>query len=187
MALTLDDIIGLYRIAGTARYGMEAINQAQHALQCGVLAQEAGAHDALVTAALLHDLGHLITDTMTETAPRKDDLHEYRAVPFLRPLFPDAVILPIAMHVAAKRYLCAADPGYFDTLSPASRHSLALQGGAFEADAAARFIDQPFARDAVQLRIWDDQAKDPRRATPGWSHFRPVMARAGRREAAPQA
>lgn len=180
MALTIDAIIDLYRTAGAARYGMEAINQEQHALQCALLAQEAGAGDELVAAALLHDLGHLLTADLPESAAEKDDLHEYRAIPFLRGAFPDAVIEPIRMHVAAKRYLCLADPDYFDGLSPASRHSLQLQGGPFSDDEAAHFIMQPHARDAVQLRLWDDQAKSPTRATPGWHHFRRVLERVSR-------
>lgn len=179
MALGIAQIIHLYRTAGAARYGMEAVNQEQHALQCGLLAEEAGAACTLVAAALLHDLGHLLTHALPETAAGKDDLHEYRALPFLRGAFPDAVIEPIRLHVAAKRYLCAVDPTYREGLSAASRHSMKLQGGVFTAEEAQAFVLQPFARDAVQLRIWDDQAKSPTRATPGWEHFRPVLERAG--------
>ncbi|MBA2673906.1 phosphonate degradation HD-domain oxygenase [Ramlibacter sp.] len=178
MPMTIDQIVRLYRSAGAARYGMEAITQEQHALQCGLLAQRADAPDTLVAAALLHDLGHLLAHTLPESAAGKDDLHEYRAIPFLRGEFGDAVIEPMRLHVAAKRWLCAADPAYHDGLSPASRHSLALQGGAFTTPQAADFLAQPHAAEAVQLRRWDDQAKSPTRETPGWEHFRPVLERA---------
>ncbi|AEG93350.1 phosphonate degradation HD-domain oxygenase [Ramlibacter tataouinensis] len=178
MALNIEQIVYLYRTAGAARYGREAINQEQHALQCALLAQQAGAGDALVAAALLHDLGHLLADHLPGSAAGKDDLHEWRALPFLRGYFPDAVLEPIRLHVAAKRYLCAVEPGYGDALSPASRRSLQLQGGAFTGPEAAHFIGQPFARDAVQLRRWDDQAKSPTRETPGWHHWQPVLERA---------
>jgi phosphonate degradation associated HDIG domain protein len=185
MALGIDPIVHLYRTAGAARYGMEAINQEQHALQCGLLAQQAGASDELVAAALLHDLGHLLAHMLPETAAGKDDLHEYRAIPFLRGEFPDAVIEPIRMHVAAKRYLCAVDPKYREGLSAASRHSMKLQGGVFTPEEADQFIAQPFALDAVQLRIWDDQAKSPTRATPGWDHFKTVLRRVSIAQARP--
>lgn len=173
MALSIDDIVDLYRTAGAARYGMEAVNQEQHALQCAQLAERCGSPPALVAAALLHDLGHL-------TAPErrcdgKNDLHEFAAVPFLRGAFPDAVIEPIRRHVDAKRYLCVAEPGYWDTLSPASRRSLELQGGVFSAEQARRFIAEPFGADAVALRRWDDCAKDPSMTTPGWAHYGAVL------------
>lgn len=177
MALTIDQIIHLYRTAGAERYGMEAINQEQHALQCALLAEQAGSRPELVAAALLHDLGHLLDDGPDAT-PHQNDLHEYRAIPFLRGEFPNAVIEPIRMHVAAKRFLCVIEPEYWHSLSPASRHSLQLQGGPFDADEASRFIAQPFALDAVDLRRWDDQAKSPTRSTPGWAHFRSILERA---------
>jgi phosphonate degradation associated HDIG domain protein len=167
--------VQLYRTAGAARYGMEAISQEQHALQCGLLAQGSGAKPELVAAALLHDIGHLLTDRALETPAEQDELHEVRAIPFLRGEFPDAVIEPIRLHVAAKRFLCLTEPGYWQGLSPASRHSLDLQGGPFTAQDATRFIAQPFAMDAVDLRRWDDRAKSPTRITPGWSWFLPVL------------
>lgn len=177
MALTIAAIIDLYRTAGASRYGMEAISQEEHALQCGLLAQQAGSHDELVAAALLHDLGHLLTAELPDTPAAKDDLHEYRAIPFLRGAFPEAVIEPIRLHVAAKRYLCGVEPDYLGGLSPASKHSLLQQGGPFTDGEAADFIVQPHARDAVQLRVWDDQAKSPTRLTPGWAHFGAVLQR----------
>jgi phosphonate degradation associated HDIG domain protein len=176
MALGIEQIVHLYRTAGAARYGMEAINQEQHALQCGLLAQQAGSSPQLVAAALLHDLGHLLAESLPEEATGKDDLHEWRAIPFLRGAFPEAVIEPIRLHVAAKRYLCATDAGYWGQLSPASVRSLELQGGPFNAQDAAAFIAQPFAADAVALRRWDDLAKNPARTTPGWEHFGAVLA-----------
>lgn len=178
MALAISDIVDLYRTAGAARYGMEAINQEQHAFQCALLAQQAGSPPALVAAALLHDLGHLVRTQAPAAAEPRDDLHEYVSIPFLRGAFPEAVIQPIRLHVEAKRYLCAVSSGYRDSLSPASQRSLALQGGPFTAEEAQHFIRQPFAGEAVALRRWDDSAKDPAVSTPGWSHFEPVLVRA---------
>jgi len=184
--LTIDEIVRLYRTRGFSRYGQEAINQERHALQCGLLAQQAGASWELTAAALLHDLGHLLAEELPEQAPARDLRHEQVPIRFLRGLFPDAVLQPIRLHVEAKRFLCAMDPDYEASLSPASRHSLQLQGGAFRPDEAARFILQPHALDAVDLRRWDDQAKSPTRITPGWDHFAGVLRRASReRELAP--
>jgi phosphonate degradation associated HDIG domain protein len=176
MTLDIDQIVELYRTAGAARYGMEAINQERHALQCGLLAEQAGSSAELVAAALLHDLGHLVAPNPRLDGLPRNDLHEFIAIPFLRGTFGDGVIEPIRMHVDAKRYLCAAVSGYWDTLSPASKHSLDLQGGAFTIEEAMHFIAQPHARDAVALRRWDDCAKSPTRETPGWAHYREVLA-----------
>lgn len=177
MPLTVDQIIRLYTTEGGARYGGEALSQEQHALQCGFLAERDGASLHLVAAALLHDLGHLL-ETRDEPGAPRDDLHEYRALPFLRGEYPEAVIQPIRLHVAAKRYLCATEPGYREGLSAASQRSLDLQGGAFSQAEVARFLGEDHALDAVALRRWDDQAKILGRATPGWAHFRGVLDRA---------
>lgn len=174
MPLSIDQIVRIYRTEGAARYGMEAVDQEQHALQCAQLAEEAGAPPALVAAALLHDLGHLLEAQMSER-PARDDLHEYRGLPFLRGEYPDAVIQPIRLHVAAKRFLCATDANYQASLSPASQRSLALQGGPLVQADIDRFLAEAHAADAVRLRRWDDLAKDPRRATPGWDHYRGVL------------
>jgi phosphonate degradation associated HDIG domain protein len=179
VSLSVPDIIDLYRRAGAARYGMEAISQEQHALQCAQLAEQAGSPPELVAAALLHDLGHLVRPEPESGGEQRDDLHEFLAIPFLRGVFAEAVIQPIRLHVDAKRYLCAVSSGYREALSPASQRSLALQGGPFTADQAQDFIRQPFAGDAVALRRWDDSAKDPAVATPGWDHYREVLVRAG--------
>lgn len=180
MALDLERIVRLYRTEGSARYGMEAVSQERHALQCGLLAQQAGAPAPLVAAALLHDLGHLLAPSLPETAADKDGLHEYRCIPFLRGTFGDAVIEPIRLHVTAKRYLCWNEPGYLDALSPASRRSLDLQGGVFDDAEAAAFVAVPHAREAIELRRWDDLAKDASRATPDWDRFLGVLEDARR-------
>lgn len=185
MTLSIEDIVELYRTRGAARYGMEAIDQERHALQCALLAERAGASWELITAALLHDLGHLLADDLPRTAAGKDQRHEHRAIPLLRDLFPEAVLEPIRMHVEAKRFLCMIEPAYEPSLSPASRHSLMLQGGSFTNQQAASFIVQPYATDAVDLRRWDDYAKSPTRETPGWPHFVQIMRRASLKEAQP--
>ncbi len=174
MALTLDQLTELLDASGSQQYGGEAVSQLDHALQCAYLAEQAGEPDELVVASLLHDVGHLVApraEGSTEPDSHKDDVHQYLALPFLRGLFPDSVLEPIRMHVDAKRYLCHAQPGYWETLSPASKHSLQLQGGVFDADQAAAFLAQPYASEAVRLRRYDDQAKTPGLDVPGLDYY----------------
>ena len=172
MALSLQDIADVFARRGGEQYSGEPVTQLQHALQTAQLAEAAGANDALVTAALLHDLGHLLQDLGDTPSLRGvDDVHQYAALPFLRGLFADAVLDAIKLHVDAKRYLCAVREGYHDKLSEDSRRSLRLQGGVFDADAAQRFLAQPGAHEAVQLRLWDDLAKQAQLRTPDLQHF----------------
>lgn len=178
MALTLEEITGLFETRGAAQYGGEAINQLQHARQCAHLAERSGASPELVAAALLHDLGHLLVQREAAKEAGVDDLHQYISLSFLRGVFPDAVLEPIRMHVDAKRYLCQVDSQYQASLSPASQRSLALQGGPFSGEEAAVFMAQPFAADAVALRRWDDHAKDPGATPPDWAHYAGVLEQA---------
>lgn len=176
MSLNVDDIVGLISSRGSRQYGSEAVSQCEHALQCAALAEAAGASPELITAALLHDLGHLVHDLGDDPAQRgTDDVHQFQALPFLRGVFPESVLAPIRLHVDAKRYLCAAEPGYWDILSAASRRSLELQGGIYTLEQAETFIAQPGAHDAVSLRRWDDGAKVPGLATPGLDHYADIM------------
>ena len=172
MALTLDDITELFARRGGEQYAGEPVTQLEHALQSAALAEAEGADDELVTAALLHDLGHLLHDLgETPTLRGMDDVHQYRALPFLRGLFGENVLGAIAGHVDAKRYLCATRAGYEAALSEDSKRSLALQGGVFVPAAAGAFLARPGAERAVRLRIWDDLAKVPEQTTPPLAHF----------------
>jgi phosphonate degradation associated HDIG domain protein len=172
MALTLSDIERLFEERGGEQYSGEPVTQLQHALQTAALGEAEGARDALVTAALLHDLGHLLHD-LGETPSMRgvDDVHQYRALPFLRGLFDDEVLDAIKLHVDAKRYLCATRLGYHNSLSADSQRSLLLQGGIFSYSEAEDFIAQRGAQGAVSLRLWDDLAKDAGKVTPPLTHF----------------
>ncbi|HEY2254288.1 MAG TPA: HD domain-containing protein [Variovorax sp.] len=176
VALTLSEIETLLASRGQRQYGNEAVSQLDHALQCAWLAEQAGRPTGTIVAALLHDLGHLLTEENPGSAEQRDDLHQFLALPFLRGLFPEAVLAPIRLHVDAKRYLCATDPNYLGILSPASVRSLALQGGVYSEAQARTFIDLPFAPEAVALRRHDDEAKTPGRATPPLAHFIEMMS-----------
>jgi phosphonate degradation associated HDIG domain protein len=173
---TLSAILHILRSQGDAQYGGEPVTQLEHALQCATLARTQGASPELITACLLHDLGHLVHALGEDIAAKGvDDRHEYRAIPWLQPLFPETVIEPICLHVQAKRYLCAVNPTYRAELSPASQHSLTLQGGSFSPAEAMAFISLPYAETAVQLRVWDEQAKVSGQVTPTLDDFMPVL------------
>lgn len=178
-SLSIDDVMTLLVEQGARRYGGEAVSQLDHALQCASLAREAGEPDAMVAAALLHDYGHLVWSAEPETArtgsPAHDDRHEELAAARLAGLFGPAVLVPIRLHVAAKRYLCAVEPAYFDGLSPASVHSLRLQGGVMSDGQARAFESMPFAMDAARLRRYDDLAKRPGAPTDKLDAFRSLL------------
>src|SRR5271156_5702879 len=108
---TLEDIERLYAARGGLSYG-EGVTQTEHALQCAGLAQAAGASPSLVAAALLHDIGHLLQHEQEAAEFSVDDRHEAAGAEALAGLFGEAVWRPVALHVAAKRYLCRVEPGY---------------------------------------------------------------------------
>lgn len=178
MGLRIADIEKLFRDHGQIEYAGEGVTQMEHALQAARLAEEEEAPIELVTAAFLHDLGHLLNlQGETPSARGIDDQHQYFAIPFLRPLFRPTVIEAIRLHVDAKRALCAVEPEYYEALSQDSRRSLTLQGGIFSKEETQAFLAKPHAEDAMRVRRWDDGAKVPGAVTPPLSHFLEIAAR----------
>lgn len=178
-ATPVDPIILLERLfaaRGSGRYG-EDVTQQAHALQCAALAERDGASAALITAALLHDIGHMLTVEAAALAADGDDRHERAGADALARWFGPDITEPVALHVAAKRYLCACEAGYGERLSAASQRSLTLQGGAMFAAEAAAFARLPHAGDAIRLRRWDDAAKERDRMTPFLAHFLAIAER----------
>lgn len=155
-------ILSLYRERGGLAYDGEGVTQLQHGWQCAALAKRAHASDELELAAWLHDLGHLLTDAPgSPTLEGLDDAHERRGAEILAAVFGLHVSEPVALHVQAKRALVTSQPLYLKRLSADSTRSLALQGGLMNADEFATFEKLPHARDAMRLRVWDDDAKVP--------------------------
>ena len=178
MGLRIPDIERLFRDNGHIEYSGERVTQLEHALQSAHLAEQAEAPIELVTAAFLHDLGHMLNNQgETPTERGIDDQHQYFAIPFLRPLFRPTVIEPIRLHVDAKRALCAAEPEYYEGLSEDSKRSLTLQGGIFAKEELRAFLARPHAEDAMRVRRWDDAAKVPGAVTPALSHYLEIAAR----------
>lgn len=154
-------------------YFGEDVSILEHSLQTAMLAAEAGADRSLVVAALLHDVGHLLHDLGEDVAARGIDArHEIAGEAWLRSRFGAEVSEPVRLHVAAKRYLCAVDAGYFGELSASSRLSLELQGGVFSEAEVREFERNPYFRDAVRLRRWDDAAKDVEVLAPALETYR---------------
>ena len=151
-AASVDEVLGLYRSYANDRYD-EDITQLDHALQTAALARSEGADDALVAAALLHDVGHLLDLAQHgQRSTSTEDLgHEGRGARYLAALFPPSVTGPIALHVRAKRYRCAVDPEYHDGLSDGSRASLVLQGGPMSVAEAQTFATSPASAAAASI------------------------------------
>jgi [1-hydroxy-2-(trimethylamino)ethyl]phosphonate dioxygenase len=172
----VDKIASLFATRGNEQYAGEAVSQLEHALQGALLAEAAGAPSAEIAAVLLHDIGHLLHNLGDDCAEHGvDDKHEELGIRFLAKHLPPTVTEPIRLHVAAKRYLCSTDAGYFGTLSPASVTSLKLQGGPMSADEVRAFEANPHYRAAVALRKRDDEAKTPKLPTPPFDHYRPHL------------
>lgn len=174
-----EHVIRLFMNRGQGRYGSEQVTQLEHALQCAVLAKRQGAGSAMIGAALLHDLGHIIDDQAMPGSDTEnlDDAHEERAYGWIESNFGKAVADPVRLHVAAKRYLCTVEPAYLAKLSPASLKSFYDQGGVMSQSQIDDFRDELYAFEAVQLRRWDDVAKDPQMQTPSIEDFADLLDR----------
>ena len=160
MSAIVDDIFALFARHGAEGYG-EELSLEQHMLQSAALAESLGAPAPVVAAALLHDIGYFLHAAAGATAePGQDFAHEALGAAWLSQAFDAEVTAPVALHVEAKRYLCAVEPGYLDRLSEASKISLAVQGGVMNDAEAAAFRAHPAFETALLLRRCDDQGKD---------------------------
>jgi [1-hydroxy-2-(trimethylamino)ethyl]phosphonate dioxygenase len=172
----VDEILDLLAAQGKEAYFGEPVSVLEHCLQCAHYAEQSQASPAMIAAALLHDIGHVLHGLPEDIAQQGwDGAHEEVAAVYLARRFGEDVTETVRLHVAAKRYLCATDPSYFARLSPASVESLQLQGGVMSDEEVAAFEALPNARLAVQVRRWDDEAKIPQLEVPGLAHYRPVL------------
>ena len=171
-----EQLWAIYSSRGAGAYFGEVVTTLEHSLQAAYFAQESHAADALVLAALLHDIGHLIDSAPPELADWKSDArHEVSGSAWLAQRFGPEVSEPVRLHVPAKRYLCATDPSFLGQLSSASLRTLALQGGPMAAAEIAAFRLEPYHRDAVQLRRFDDGGKVAGLRTPDFAHYRGLI------------
>lgn len=168
----------ILRRRGAESYLGESVTMSEHMLQAAHLAEEEGASDELVAAALLHDIGHY-TNEFTDDAQDRgiDNRHQISGAAVLAPFFPLVVTECVRQHVDAKRYLCAVDPDYFSRLSQASVLTLKLQGGPMDEAEAEAFRANPHLDAIIRVRIWDEGAKEAGRQTPPFAHYEPLLRR----------
>ncbi len=167
-----DFIRWLFDKRGADAYLGEEVTMAEHMLQAAHFAAHEGAEEPLIVAALLHDVGHFTNEFGDDYIEQGvDNLHEDAGSAVLSPFFPEAVTEPIRLHVAAKKYLCADDPAYYDALSEASKRTLELQGGAMSDVERSAFESNPHFENAVRMRRWDDAGKLPGMQVAGLSHY----------------
>lgn len=171
-------IADIFERRGAEDYLGEPVTVSQHMLQGAVLAQRENAPEELIAAALLHDIGHFTSEfgpmSIGDVA---DNFHDQAGARALEPFFPPVIVECVRLHVAAKRYLCATDPSYYDKLSEASKHTLKLQGGPMNQAEVADFRRNPHHAEAVRVRLWDEGGKDPAMTTPPIAHYLPLLQR----------
>ena len=170
-------ILDRYERGGDCTYG-ERVPLIAHSLQCAALARGDGGRDALIAAALLHDVGHLLVPqpgTGLTPAEGASDNHEATGARLLATVFGPEVARPVGLHVLAKRWRCTVEPEYLGALSDSSARSLVAQGGLLEPTAMLRFETHPGFADAVRLRQWDDDAKVVGRGVPPLEAYRGLL------------
>jgi [1-hydroxy-2-(trimethylamino)ethyl]phosphonate dioxygenase len=172
----VDEIFAIFNTRGAAAYFGEPVSTTEHCLQTAHCAQLERAPAPLVVAALLHDIGHLIIDCPDDIEDWTEDAHHERVgSEWLAKRFGPEVSEPVRLHVPAKRYLCATRPKYFAKLSPASVLTLKLQGGLMSPEEIAAFEAEPFFREAVRIRHWDDHGKVAGVEMPGLLAYRELI------------
>ncbi len=168
----------IFERRGGEEYLGEPVTMAEHMLQGATIAEHRGDDELIVVAALLHDIGHFVSEFGTfSMSDTKDKYHEEAGAQVLEKYFPPLVTDCVRYHVAAKRYLCATNSDYFNQLSEASVHSLHLQGGPMSAEEVVEFEQNPNLKDIVAVRYLDDAGKSADMLTPSFSHFAPMVQR----------
>jgi predicted HD phosphohydrolase len=168
--LSVEEIVG-YVVSG-AQWTLSPtvpVTQLDHALQTAALLDREHPDDTeLAVAGLVHDIGHLLPGGTDET-------HAADAASAVRAALGERVAGIVGLHVEAKRYLVATEPGYGGELTGDSVVSLGRQGGSLAADEVAAFEALPLAADAVTLRRADDHGKAAGLQVPGVDHWVPVL------------
>jgi len=178
-----DEVFAIFGRRGSGAYFGERVSMTEHALQAAYFAREQSAPAALVVAALLHDIGHLVEDVPDDLADwTADARHEEVGARWLAQRMRTEVAEAVRLHVPAKRYLCATDTNYVAMLSHASIVTLQLQGGPMSRPELLQFETEPFHLQAVQVRRWDDQGKVAGLKTPGLAEYRALIEEFALRE-----
>ncbi len=174
----IDRLFEMFEDNGDACYLGEDVTMAEHMLQGATIAEKNDQPEEIIAGALLHDIGHFTSEFGTFSMDDTEDkFHEEAGARVLQQFFPPVIIDCVRHHVAAKRYLCATKPEYYNRLSEASVHSLQLQGGPMKADEVRAFEENPNLKQIIQVRYLDDSGKRAGMATPPFSHFAPLLQR----------
>ena len=180
----IDRLFEIFTRHGVRSYQNGGVSMAEHMLQTAAAAEGAASAPHVVAAALLHDVGHFITDfAKLEDDPKHasmleatvDRRHEKAGAVLLQPYFSSDVVEPIRLHVQAKRYLSAVEEDYVNTLAPQALHTLSLQGGPMSPEEIAVFEENPYGQTAAMLRRWDDAAVVQGLRTPDFEHYRDML------------
>ncbi len=174
----VDFIGGIFDRRGDEEYLGEPVTMAEHMLQGATIAEQNGQPEEIIVGALLHDIGHFTSEFGTFSMDDTEDrYHEEAGAEVLEQFFPSVITDCVRYHVAAKRYLCATKPEYFNRLSEASIHSLNLQGGPMDAEEVAEFEKNPNLKQIVAVRYLDEAGKRDDMDTPDYWHFAPMVQR----------
>ncbi len=176
-ATNIVDFIGsIFEKRGDEEYLGEPVTMGQHMLQGATMAEKSREPDEIIIGTLLHDIGHFTSEFGTFSMEDTEDrYHEDAGAAVLEQFFPKVITDCCRHHVAAKRYLCATDPKYFQKLSTASIHSLNLQGGPMSEAELKDFEKNPNLKKILKVRLYDDAGKIPNMITPSFWHFAPLV------------
>jgi predicted HD phosphohydrolase len=154
---TVADIFDVLQEARHLPMAGEQVDQLTHALLCAGRAMNAGADSELVVACAFHDIGRVRTVRLQYRGMP----HEHAGAAYCAHVFTPRVAWLVGAHVVAKRYMVAVDPNYREALSAASVRSLEQQGGPLTDEELMSFSVHPWMLAALQMRRWDEAAKDP--------------------------
>ena len=176
-ATNIVDFIGsIFEKRGDEEYLGEPVTMGQHMLQGATMAEKSREPDEIIIGTLLHDIGHFTSEFGTFSMEDTEDrYHEDAGAAVLEQFFPKVITDCCRHHVAAKRYLCATDPEYFQKLSTASIHSLNLQGGPMSEAELKDFEKNPNLKKILKVRLYDGAGKIPDMITPSFWHFAPLV------------
>eukprot|EP00111_Clytia_hemisphaerica_P020067 TCONS_00059162-protein len=154
----MENILALYKDFGDQEYFGECVSKTTHMIQAATAAQQNNEPDYVVLACLLHDIGHFLD---------KDNMNglgviEHGAVGarFLRKLgMEEKVCCLVENHVLAKKYLVSKYDEYYDKLSDASKKTLEFQGGRMSMEQMVHFEKDPYFKESIKVRTYDDIGK----------------------------
>lgn len=172
----VDAIMRMFEIGLRRGYALDKLSHTEHAIQAALVAEKQDEPPSLLVAALVHDVGHFLEPWPRDIAGLGTNYrHEELGSAWLARGFGPEVTEPVRLHVAAKRYLCAVDVDYLDTLSPSSLRSLELQGGPMGRGEIERFEQETYFDEALRLRRIDEAAREPGVALPHIRDFRGLL------------